>query len=131
MKRDKLLNRDIIAEVAALGHTEYMCIADCGLPTPKGVRVIDISITAGAPSFLEVVDAVAQELVIESIILAQEIEAKNPNLSTAMHDRFGEGPISKVSHEELKRLTEKAKCIIRTGENSSYANVILVGGVNF
>lgn len=131
MKRDKLLNRDIVAEVAALGHTEYMCIADCGLPVPKGVKVIDISIVAGKPSFLEVVDAVAQELVIESIILAGEIEEKNPTLSNAMNDRFGKMPISKVPHEEFKKLTEKAKCIIRTGENSSFANVILVGGVNF
>lgn len=131
MKRDKLLNREIVAEVAALGHTEYMCIADCGLPVPKGVKVIDISIVAGKPPFLEVVDAVAQELVIESIILAGEIEEKNPTLSNAMHDRFGKMPISKVPHKEFKELTEKAKCIIRTGENSSYANVILVGGVNF
>ena len=40
-------------------------------------------------------------------------------------------PVKKVFHEEFKKLTENAKCIVRTGENSSYANVILVGGVNF
>ena len=64
MKRDRLLNREIVAEVAALGHTEYLCIADCGLPVPKGVKVIDISITAGKPSFLDVLDAVREELVV-------------------------------------------------------------------
>lgn len=131
MKCDRLLNREIVAEVAALGHTEYMCVADCGLPIPKGVKVVDISITAGKPSFLEVVDAVSQELVIESIILAEEIDAKNPALSEAMSTRFGDRPIQKLPHEDFKKLTEKAKCIIRTGENSSYANTIFVGGVNF
>lgn len=39
--------------------------------------------------------------------------------------------VEKISHEEFKKRTEKAKCIIRTGEVSSYANIILVGGVNF
>ena len=40
-------------------------------------------------------------------------------------------PARKVPHEEFKRLMEKAKCVIRTGETSPYANVILIGGVNF
>lgn len=35
--------------------------------------------------------------------------------------------ISGLSH----RSAAGAKCIVRTGETSSYANVILVGGVNF
>lgn len=131
MKCDRLLNREIIAEVAALGHTEYLCIADCGLPIPKDVKVIDISIIAGKPSFLEVLDAVMQELVIESIILAQEIDEKNQALSSKMNERFANKPIRKVPHQEFKLLTQNAKCIIRTGENSSFANTILVGGVNF
>ena len=131
MKCDRLLNREIIFEVAALGHTEYICIADCGLPVPKDVKVIDISITAGKPSFLDVLDAVMDELVIESIILAQEIDEGNEYLAKETKNRFEGKPINKVTHEELKKLTKDAKCIIRTGENSSYANVILVGGVNF
>lgn len=40
-------------------------------------------------------------------------------------------PVRKVPHEEFKRLMEKAKCVVRTGETSPYANVILIGGVNF
>lgn len=131
MKRDRLLNREIVSEIAALGHTEYFCIADCGLPIPKGVKVIDISITAGKPAFLDVLDAVREELVIESAILAVEIDDKNRKLSEEMEKRFDGMLVKKVFHEEFKKLTENAKCIVRTGENSSYANVILVGGVNF
>ena len=58
MKKDRLLNPEIVSAVASLGHTEYFCIADCGLPIPKGVKVIDVSIVGGKPSFLELVDAV-------------------------------------------------------------------------
>ena len=131
MKCDRLLNKEIIAEVAALGHTEYFVICDCGLPIPKGVKCIDISVTAGYPSFLKVLDAVAEELVVESVILASEIDEKSAPLSAEMNARFGDRPMLKVPHEEFKALTKDAKCIIRTGETTSYANVILVGGVNF
>lgn len=131
MKKDRLLNPEIVSAVAALGHTEYFCIADCGLPIPQGVKVIDVSIVAGKPSFLELVDAIRNELVIESTILASEIDEKNGNLAAQMNERFGHLPCKKVPHEEFKELTKKAKCIIRTGENTSYANVIFIGGVNF
>lgn len=131
MKCDRLLNREIISEVAALGHTEYFCIADCGLPIPKGVKVIDISIKAGNPGFLDVLDAVCEELVVESVIRAEEMDTKSPALAEEMHQRFQKLPVRKVPHEEFKKLTEKAKCIVRTGETTPYANAILIGGVNF
>ncbi len=131
MKKDRLLNRDIVYEVAALGHTEYICIADCGLPIPKGVRVIDVSVKAGTPTFLEVLDAVSEELVVESIVLASEIDEKNAPLFGEINKRFGDRPIKKVSHEDFKEMTKNAKCVIRTGEVKPYANVLLVGGVNF
>lgn len=131
MKCDRLLNPQIVSEVAALGHTEYFCIGDCGLPVPKNVQVIDVSVTAGTPRFLDVVDAVKDELVIESIILAEEIDEKNSPLAEALTSRFGNLPCKKVPHEQFKKLTEQAKCIVRTGETSSFANVIFVGGVNF
>ncbi|MBR2671052.1 MAG: D-ribose pyranase [Oscillospiraceae bacterium] len=131
MKKDRLLNKEIIAEVAALGHTEYFVICDCGLPIPKGVKVIDISIKAGNPKFLDVLDAVDDELVVESIILASEIDEKSPALAKEMEARFPLSVTKKVPHEEFKELTKNAKCIVRTGETTSYANVILIGGVNF
>jgi len=36
-----------------------------------------------------------------------------------------------VSHEELKRLSQKAAAVVRTGEFTPYANVILYSGVVF
>lgn len=121
----------MLAEVAALGHKEYLCIADCGLPVPKGVKVIDVSVTAGIPAFMDVLKAVNQELVSESYILASEIDDANPALKAEIMSEMGDLHAEAVSHEDFKRLTADAKCIIRTGEIKSYANVILVGGVNF
>ena len=93
--------------------------------------MIDISVTAGIPSFLDVLRTVAEELVVESIVVAKEIDEKNPKILADMCSILGEMPVEKIPHEELKRRVASAKCVIRTGETSSYANVLLVGGVNF
>ena len=131
MKKDRVLNPDIVAEIAALGHTEYFCIADCGLPIPEGVAVVDVSVTAMVPSFLQVLKSVESELVVESYILAEEIVEMNPGTLKEVKSLMGDKPVQMVPHEEFKKLTANAKCIVRTGETSPYANIILVGGVNF
>jgi len=131
MKKEKLLNPEILAAVAALGHTEYLCIADCGLPIPQDVTVIDVSVIATVPSFLQVLKAVESELVVESFICASEIDFANPATMKQMEEILAGKPFKKIPHEDFKKLTSKAKCVIRTGETSPYANVILVGGVNF
>lgn len=131
MKKDRILNPYLLNAVATTGHTDYLVIADCGLPIPKGVEVIDVSIRAGLPKFMDVLKAIDSEFVVESAIVASEIDDKNPELWREMSAELGDMPVKKVPHEEFKKLTAKANYIVRTGETSSYANVILIGGVNF
>ena len=40
-------------------------------------------------------------------------------------------PFRRIAHEEFKEMAAKAKTVIRTGETTPYANIILVAGVNF
>ena len=40
-------------------------------------------------------------------------------------------PVSTLSHEDFKALTRGARAIVRSGEFSPYANVILRAGVVF
>ena len=70
MKSGNLLNPALSAAIASLGHTEYLVIADAGLPIPKGVEVIDLSLCRGVPAFLDAVKTVLAELVVESYIYA-------------------------------------------------------------
>ncbi len=109
MKKDKILNPEIISQIAMLGHTEYIGIADCGLPVPKGVKVVDVSVTAGIPKFLDVLKAVSGELVIESIIVASEIDTVNPKLMEDISSHLENLPVEKIPHEEFKKRIEKAK----------------------
>lgn len=131
MKKDRILNTNLITEIAAIGHTQFLVIGDAGLPIPKGVKVIDISLTKGIPGFKQVLEAVNEELVSEAYILADEIKTGNQDLETQVNELLKGRPVTYVPHEEFKKLTEKANVIIRTGETSPYANIILVAGVNF
>ncbi|HEY5586741.1 MAG TPA: D-ribose pyranase [Ruminiclostridium sp.] len=131
MKKDGILNMNVIKAIAAIGHKHYLVICDAGLPLPKGVEIIDLSVVRGVPSFLEVLDAVSKEFVIESFIYASEAHTKNPALPQKMSNILKDLPEKDIPHEEFKCLTCEAYTIIRTGECSPYSNVILVGGVNF
>lgn len=129
MKKNGLLNSEITKVLADLRHTDQIIIGDCGLPVPRGVKEIDISLKLGVPTFSEVLEIVVAELAIEKIILATEIQAMNAELHFQVSAKFSE--IDYVSHEEFKLLSQNVKAIIRTGENTPYANVILQSAVIF
>lgn len=131
MKKDRILNAELLRAVAALGHTQMLVIGDAGLPVPKGVPCIDLAVTHGIPSFQDVLSAVASELVVEAAIYATEADEKNASMVARMSNTLSGVPLRTVPHEEFKELTRSAAAIIRTGECSPYSNVILVGGVNF
>ncbi|MFI3257112.1 MAG: D-ribose pyranase [Spirochaetales bacterium] len=84
MKKDKILNTDIISAISSAGHTQYFVIADAGLPIPNGVPIVDIALVKGIPSFMQTLEAVNTELVVESYILAEEIKCKNTDLKEAI-----------------------------------------------
>lgn len=132
MKKNGILNSDISKVLSDLGHTDKIVIADCGLPVPEGVKKIDLSLTEGVPSFSDVLKVILQEMQVEKAILATEITSENSDLDEAVQNFLQENiEIIYTSHEELKRRTKEAKTIIRTGEATPYANVILHSGVIF
>lgn len=127
MKKSGLLNPALLRAVARLGHTHTFVIADCGLPVPRDVEVIDLSLVFGIPRFVDVVDAILQEVVVEGGIAAEEV--RGTEAGQWIDDRVES--ITYVPHEELKQLVRDAEFVVRTGETTSYANVILRCGVPF
>lgn len=132
MQKGGMLNSAIAKVLADLGHTDTIVIGDCGLPVPAGVLKIDLALKPGTPSFMEVVEEVAKNMVIEKVEIAGEMEAKNPAVWDSMHQLFTkEEWIIDENHEAFKEATKNAKCVIRTGEITPYANVILHSNVFF
>lgn len=131
MKHTGILNPELISAIAALGHTQSIVIGDCGLPVPKNVHVIDLSLVAGIPAFMDVLRAVNGELVVEKALIASEMKEKNPAVYENVQAEMAGIPMTECVHEEFKKQMEFAACVIRTGETTPYANIILYGGVNF
>ena len=78
MKKNGILNSDISRVLSYMGHTDRICIGDCGLPIPDETERIDLALRFGVPSFMEVLKEVAGDMKIEAIILAEEIKEQNP-----------------------------------------------------
>ena len=131
MKKDGLLNPQILSAIAAMGHTEYLVIADAGLPVRSGIPVIDISLIRGIPDFGAVLHSVIDEMVVESFIVAEEMADKSQDTYGTVIEALPQVPFRRIAHEEFKEMAAKAKTVIRTGETTPYANIILVAGVNF
>ncbi|MFS0868471.1 D-ribose pyranase [Paenibacillus xylanilyticus] len=132
MKRNGMLNSHISKVLSDLGHTDMIAIADAGLPVPEGVVKIDVALKLGTPTFQEVVELIADDMVIERVIVAEEIKEGNPEALQFISDRFGEHAVdASISHEQFKALTRQVKAVIRTGEATPYANCILQSGVHF
>lgn len=127
MKRRGILNAELSGAIARLGHTDLVLLADCGMPIPRGVPVIDLALVHGVPRFEQVLDALLGELVVQHCIAADE--AKGAPAGAWLADRFDE--VEYISHEELKDLSASAKLFIRTGEATPFANAALVCGVSF
>lgn len=131
MKKAELLNSNISAVIASMGHTDTLTIGDCGLPI-RGTERIDLCLKKGTPGFLETLETVLTELCVEKAILAEETKTVSPQMYAAILEVLGpDVQVEHVSHEELKKRSEISKAVIRTGECTSYANVILYSGVTF
>lgn len=132
MRKTVLLNSNISSVISRMGHTDMLTVGDCGLPIPDGVERIDLALKKGVPAFLDVLDTILEELCVERIILAEEIKTASPEMCDAILARFGEDvQVEYVPHAQFKQQSAQTKAVVRTGECTPYANVILCSGVTF
>lgn len=133
MKKQGILNADISRVLSYMGHTDCICIGDCGLPIPDETERIDLALTFGVPTFMETLKAVTADMKVEKIVLAEEIKDKNPKILSEIEALFADQAIEVefVPHITLKRQTYDCKAVIRTGETTPYANIILQSGCIF
>lgn len=131
MKKIGILNSEISKVISELGHTDTIVVCDSGLPIPPHVKRIDLALKRGVPSFLETLQTVLIEMQVEKAFVATEMETVSPVLKEKLSGILENIEVQTVSHGEFKELTKNAKAIIRTGEFTPYANIILQAGVVF
>ncbi|HKX44440.1 MAG TPA: D-ribose pyranase [Burkholderiaceae bacterium] len=131
MKKTTLLNAELSRLVASLGHGDAVVIADAGLPVPPGMPLVDLALTRGVPSFAQVLTALLSEMQVERAEHAAEMLERSPQVATWLHDALPDVPMTTVAHDVFKQRCRSARAIVRTGECTPYANVMLFAGVTF
>jgi len=131
MKKTTLLQSDLSHVIATLGHLDTLVVADAGLPIPGETRRIDLALTKGVPGAVQTLKVVLDEMQVEKVILAEEVKDRNPRFLAEVRELLRNVPVEFVPHVEFKTRTASARAVVRTGEFSPYANVILVSGVVF
>lgn len=129
MKKNGIINADISRVLSYMGHTDTLAVGDCGLPIPDETERIDLALKLGVPSFMEVLREIVKEMKIEKVVLAEEIKSQNPNVHqeilALVKEMDASCQVEYVSHVELKAQTRTCKAVVRTGETTPYANIIL------
>jgi D-ribose pyranase len=128
MKKGQLINQPISSLIASLGHTDEIVIADAGLPIPAGIKRIDLALTQGIPTFKETLITVLAEMCVEKAYVSKEIKEYSPQILALIQSAIGDLPVELIPHHQFKKRTKNSRAIIRTGEFTPYANVILAAG---
>ena len=126
-------------DLADMGHGDTVCLCDAGLPVPRGIEKIDLAVTAGVPGVVDVLLPVFEELFVERAIVSSELKEVQPKLFGQLSDLIralekSQGnaiPFETITHEDFKLAAGDCRAVIRTGECTPYANIILCSGVPF
>ena len=131
MKKSQLLNQPLSSVIAGSGHMDELVIADAGLPIPSSTQRIDLALSQGIPRFQDALGAILTELEVEAAIVAEEMLTESPQVHEVILTLLGNVPVESIPHEAFKERTQLATAVVRTGEFTPYANIILIAGVVF
>jgi D-ribose pyranase len=129
MKKRGILNPELSKVIASLGHTDMLVVCDAGFPVPKEVKRIDLILTENIPRFFDTLKLILDELEVEGAIVAKETRQTSPQVYEKIKEMLKDIPIKEVSHKEFKEISKQAKAVVKTGEFTPYANIILICGV--
>jgi D-ribose pyranase len=130
-KTGGLIHSELSYLVACLGHGDSIVLADAGLPCPLGPKWIDLAVSPGVVGFLEVVRAISTEMNVSRFVVATQLVESNLSVVSCIQACFPDAHMEIVDHDDLKGLSVSAKAIVRTGEYTPFANVVLFAGVPF
>lgn len=122
-----ILNPQINALLSRVRHTNMLVITDRGFPFWPMIETIDIALVDDVPTVLQVLSAIRPNFMIGEALLACEFREHNPppkldQFARAMHGL----PVTYMPHTDLKQRVPSAIGLIRTGDTTPYANMILI-----
>lgn len=126
MLKTGILNPAINSLLSRVRHTNTLVIADRGFPFWPQIETIDISLVDDIPRVLDVLRAIRANFVVGKIVMAEEFRQVNsPETRQRFMESFGDSPATFEPHAQFKERVPRAIGLIRTGDTTQYANMIL------
>lgn len=126
MLRTGILNPALNALLSRVRHTNLVVIADRGFPYWPMIETVDISLIDGIPTVLQVLAAIRPNFVIGRAWMANEFTGSNDAQTRASFSAGLDGiPLEYLPHTIFKQKIPSAIGLVRTGDTTQYANLIL------
>jgi D-ribose pyranase len=126
MLKTGILNPQINALLSRVRHTNTLVIADRGFPFWPLIETVDISLVDDIPCVLEVLRAIRPNFAIGKAWMAQEFLKQNTARTRAAFAEALRGiDVAHEPHTEFKKRIPHAIGLIRTGDTTQFANMVL------
>jgi D-ribose pyranase len=121
-----ILNPRVLNLLSRVRHTNTLVVADRGFPFWPQIETVDISLVDDVPTVLQVLDAVRAQAIFGKAWMAKEFLRENRRPTQKLFRDALEGVSLKFElHAKFKKRVPDAVGLIRTGDSTQYANVIL------
>lgn len=121
-----ILNPQINSLLARIRHTNTLVLADRGFPFWPQIETVDISLIDDVPQVAQLLAAIQQNWTIGRIWMAEEFRQHNtPETVSRMTHLASPHAIVYEPHTQFKLRVPHAIGLIRTGDTTQYANMIL------
>lgn len=126
MIKQGILNPQINSFISRVRHTNTLVIADRGFPFWSQIETVDISLVDDVPTVLDVLRAIRGNFVVGRAWMAREFIKANDAKTRSGFARALHGiPVKYEPHARFKLRVPNAVGLIRTGDTTQYANIIL------
>jgi D-ribose pyranase len=122
-----IINPDLASLLARVRHTNMLVVADAAFPYWPQIETVDLSLTRGIPTILQVLDAILPNFKTGEIYMAEEFLTSNDEATQGGFAKACRGVQQLfLPHVEFKKSVPHAIGLIRTGDTTPYGNLILV-----
>ena len=126
MIKTGILNPQINSLLSRVRHTNTLVIADRGFPFWPMIETVDISVVDDLPTVMQILSAIGPNFQIGKAWMAEEfLEANRAETCSAFAAALPGVQIAHEPHIEFKKRIPHAIGLIRTGDTTQYANIIL------
>jgi len=126
MLKTGILNPYLLSLLARMRHTNTLVIADRGFPFWPQVETVDLSLVDDVPTVLQVLTAIRENFVIGKAWMAKEFLKANPkHAQVQFASALSDIPTKFEPHVDFKKRVPHAIGLVRTGDTTQYANMIL------